>query len=138
MATNRQLAHLTVSPEPSSGPAHQSPRNRLNARQPTGVVVFGGKSLRDVRMRIVTLLAVSTVTLFPCAAAATPEITFALAHGSADEDKTRKDIQQLIREYDLSDWVWTRTVVIESGAIPHSHPKLTLGTRQYEDRLLSL
>ena len=89
-------------------------------------------------MRLVTLLAISTVAFLPRATAGTPEITFVLAHGSADEEKTRAEIQQLVREYDLSDWVWTRTVVIESGVIPHSHPKLTLSTRQFEDRLLLL
>ena len=88
-----------------------------------------------------TLPAISIIGLLSCATcatAATPEITFVLAHGSADEEKTRTEIQQLLRAYDLSGWTWTRTVVIESGAIPHSHPKLTLSTRHYEDRHLLL
>ncbi len=71
-------------------------------------------------------------------AARSPEIKYILAHGSPAEDQTRAQIQRVLKEYDLSGWIWTRTVVIDSGAIPHSHPRLTLHTRHRGDDLLLL
>jgi hypothetical protein len=101
------------------------------------VVVLGGDH-SPMPNALVTLIAISTGVSLSCVTTATPEITCVLAHGSQDEEKTCNQIQQLTREYDLSGWVWTQMVVIESRAIPHSHPKLTLSTRQYADRLLLL
>ena len=71
-------------------------------------------------------------------AAATPEIEYTLAHGSPAEAQTRAQLQRLLRQYDLSGWIWTRSVVIDSDAIPHSHPKLTLHTRHLNDDLALL
>jgi hypothetical protein len=70
--------------------------------------------------------------------AATPPIEISLAHGSAAEMETRDQLQRLLRTYDLSDWVWTRKVMIEERAIPHSHPVLTLNTRHVKDDSLLL
>jgi hypothetical protein len=67
---------------------------------------------------------------------ATPEIAITLAHGTAAEAETRDQLQRLLKRYDLAGRVWTRKVVIESGAIPHSHPVLTVNTRHSEDDLL--
>jgi hypothetical protein len=67
---------------------------------------------------------------------ATPQIDISLAHGSAAEMKTRDQLQRLLKTYDLSDWVWTRIIIIEERAIPHSHPVLTLNTRHDDDALL--
>lgn len=49
-----------------------------------------------------------------------------------------RPLQRLLKAYDLSDWVWTRKVIIEDGAIPHSHPVLTLNTRHLRDDSLLL
>jgi hypothetical protein len=70
--------------------------------------------------------------------AATPEMEVSLAHGSAAELQTRDQLQRLLKAYDLSGWVWTRKVLIEDGAIPHSHPVLTLSTRHLKDDFLLL
>lgn len=67
-----------------------------------------------------------------------PELEISLAHGSAAEAQTREQLQRLLNQYDLSDWVWTRRVIIDSSAIPHSHPTLTLHTRHLHDDLLLL
>ncbi|HYW47920.1 MAG TPA: hypothetical protein VE959_33950 [Bryobacteraceae bacterium] len=69
---------------------------------------------------------------------ATPEIEVSLAHGTTAEAETRQQLQGLLKAYDLSDWVWTRRVVIDQDAIPHSHPVLTLHTRHLKDDLLLL
>jgi hypothetical protein len=80
-----------------------------------------------------TTLALLCLALY----AATPEIEITLAHGSAAEEQTRTELRALLKQYDLGDWVWTRRVVIMQGAIPHSHPVLTLNTRESGMRLLS-
>jgi len=69
---------------------------------------------------------------------ATPEIEVSVAHGTAAEVETCDQLQRLLKEYDLSDWVWTRKVIIQQGAIPHSHPVLTLNTRHLKNDLLLL
>ncbi len=67
---------------------------------------------------------------------ATPEIEITLAHGTAAEAETRDQLLKLLKAYDLSDWMWTRKIVIDKDAIPHSHPVLTLHTRHLTDDLL--
>jgi hypothetical protein len=69
---------------------------------------------------------------------ATPDIEVSLAHGTTTETETRDQLQRLLKAYDLSNWVWTRKVLIEDGAIPHSHPILTLNTRHLKDDSLLL
>jgi hypothetical protein len=69
---------------------------------------------------------------------ATPEMEVTLAHGTAPEAETRDQLQRLFKAYDLSDWIWTRRIVIDQDAIPHSHPVLTLHTRHLKDDLLLL
>lgn len=69
---------------------------------------------------------------------ATPDIEVSLAHGTATEAQTRDQLQRLQKAYDLSNWAWTRKVIIEDGVIPHSHPILTLSTRHLRDDSLLL
>lgn len=78
------------------------------------------------------------VLVCPCLPAVTPEIEISLAHGNAAEVETRAQLQRLLKPYDLSGWAWTRKVVIEDGAVPHSHPVLTLNTRHINDDSLLL
>lgn len=57
-----------------------------------------------------------------------------LKHGSADEARTREQLQRLLAAHDLQRWIFTREVVIDgSVAIPHSHPVLTLNTEYLKD-----
>jgi len=69
---------------------------------------------------------------------ATEEVEISLAHGTAAEVGTRDQLQRLLNKYDLSDWLWTRKIVVEDGSIPHSHPVLTLHTRHLSDDMLLL
>ncbi len=66
------------------------------------------------------------------------EIT--LKHMDDRERQTEKQLRRLISSYDLSRWVFTRSIIIESGfnVIPHSHPVLTLSTRHLKDDELLL
>ena len=71
--------------------------------------------------------------------AAAPDLEFTLAHNSAAEAATRDQLLRVLGQYDVSDFVWTRKIAIDSAAIPHSHPVLTLHTRhlKQDKQLLS-
>ena len=51
------------------------------------------------------------------------------ASGSAAEEATKDLLERLLHRYDTGRWTFADRVVIEEGAIPHSHPVLTIGTR---------
>lgn len=65
-------------------------------------------------------------------------IEIAVKKGSKGEQETREQLQRLLKTYDLSRWTFTRSIIIEEGAIPHSHPVLTLSTRHVRDDELLL
>lgn len=44
------------------------------------------------------------------------------------ERQARAQLERILARWDLSKWLFTRTVQIEPGATPHSHPVLTLNT----------
>jgi hypothetical protein len=60
-----------------------------------------------------------------------PEIT--LVNGTEREQQTREQLLRLFAQYPLDKWRYTEKVQIEEGAIPHSHPILTLSTRLLSD-----
>jgi hypothetical protein len=62
-----------------------------------------------------------------------------LQHRSESEQKTKAQLETLLRTYDLHKWTFTNKVLIDDQAIPHSHPILTLHTRHLnsDDQLLS-
>ena len=59
------------------------------------------------------------------------EIT--LKHGTAAEAQTRDQLQRLLATYNLSPWIYTKTIVVDERAIPFSHPVLTLHARHLKD-----
>ncbi|MEQ8530620.1 MAG: hypothetical protein RIB86_02130 [Imperialibacter sp.] len=61
--------------------------------------------------------------------AQTPHVEITTKNDSDREKATAGLLREVLSEYDLSQWVFTRQVVIEQMAIPHSHPVLTLNTR---------
>ena len=73
------------------------------------------------------------------AAGESPELEFTLVHNSAAEAATRDQLVRLLKQYDVTDFVWTRKIAIDSTAVPHSHPVLTLPTRhlKQDKQLLS-
>lgn len=60
--------------------------------------------------------------------------------GHPDEQATKEKLLKLLGQYDISRYVITNKVLIEKGAIPHSHPILTINTRKYsvESNLLAV
>jgi len=64
-------------------------------------------------------------------------VSILLAFGEPREKATAAELRTLLHRHDLSGLQWTSTVVIERGAVPHSHPVLTLNTANSGDALLS-
>jgi hypothetical protein len=62
----------------------------------------------------------------------------ALKQDSRTERQTRDQLQGLLRTYDISQWIFTKSILIDDTATPHSHPVLTLSTRHIKDDELLL
>jgi hypothetical protein len=60
-------------------------------------------------------------------------IEISLKSGSQAEIQTKEQLRRLLKTYDLSKWIFTKSVLIDEKAIPHSHPVLTLSTRHLKD-----
>lgn len=66
-------------------------------------------------------------------------IEISLKHvNDADEVSTKNQLQRLMKQYDVSKWLFTKSIEINREAIPHSHPVLTLSTRHLKDDELLL
>ena len=84
------------------------------------------------------LLLCCTVVLLFCALSRGQEtIEISLKNNSKSEAQTKERLQRLLRQCDLSKWMFTRKILIEDGVIPHSHPVLTLGAKEDGDVLLA-
>lgn len=91
-------------------------------------------------MRIANIL-LGIVVLGHCALAQTAtQIEITLKSDTERERQTRGQLQRLLNTYDLSNWLFTRKVLIDGGfnVIPHSHPVLTLNSRHLKDDELLL
>ena len=83
--------------------------------------------------------AVVAVLSVAAAARAQGALDITLKHAnSAHEAQTREQLQRLLKTYDLSRWIFTRSIVVDEQAIPHSHPVLTLHARHLQDDELLL
>jgi hypothetical protein len=56
-----------------------------------------------------------------------------LATGRFREVLAEQQLRRLERTYPLSQWTFTSDIRVEFGALPHSHPVLTLNTRHLDD-----
>ena len=65
-------------------------------------------------------------------------IDIALKQGSQEEEQTKAQLQRLLKTYELTKWIFTKAILIDEKAIPHSHPILTLSTRHLRDDELLL
>src|SRR5262249_41281436 len=54
------------------------------------------------------------------------------------EAQTKEQLLRLLKTYDVSRWIFTKSIVIDERAIPHSHPVLTLHARHLQDDELLL
>ncbi len=74
-----------------------------------------------------------SLALYSTAAAQGPELKITLKNGADRERQTEEQLRRLLSEYDVARWTYTREIVIDESAIPHSHPVLTLHTRHLEE-----
>jgi hypothetical protein len=82
--------------------------------------------------------AAQVAPLPPPPPAAQAGLSVTLQHGSVTERATQTQLDGLLGRYDLTPWLFTRVLVIDDDAIPHSHPTLTLHARHLRDDLLLL
>jgi hypothetical protein len=52
---------------------------------------------------------------------------------TAPETAAMKRLERIVTQYDISPYVFTNKIVVESQVIPHSHPILTLNSFPYTD-----
>jgi hypothetical protein len=63
-------------------------------------------------------------------------ISIETANGTRRELLAEAALKKLLAEYDVSKWIFTREILIEEGAIPHSRPILTITPRNLNDEIL--
>ncbi|HLJ90703.1 MAG TPA: hypothetical protein VKZ53_28110 [Candidatus Angelobacter sp.] len=92
-----------------------------------------------LQRRAWAILVIFFASLFFASLPAFSSIDIQLKKGSDREKQTKIQLEKLLHTYDLKKWTVTETIIIEEGAIPHSHPVLTLSTRHLDsdDELLS-
>ncbi|HJU90875.1 MAG TPA: hypothetical protein VJ672_15910 [Gemmatimonadaceae bacterium] len=61
------------------------------------------------------------------------ELEIELANDGDEEQRAREQLRRIVRNFDLSPWLFTRRVRVEAGVIPHSHPVLTVNTRYLDN-----
>ncbi len=66
-------------------------------------------------------------------------LTIRTAHKSPPELAAKAQLKRLLADYNLKAWTFTRKIIIDENAVPHSHPVLTLHTRhiRQDDELIS-
>jgi hypothetical protein len=65
--------------------------------------------------------------------ARTPKLNIQTAGGTPIEERKKRQIERLARQYDLEKWTVTRDLVVEQATRPHAFPVLTLNGRFAED-----
>lgn len=87
-------------------------------------------------MHRIFLVAIVFALAAPAHAQVTVEI--ALKQGTPREAQTREQLQRLLKTYDVSPWLYTKSIIVDERAIPFSHPTLTLSARHLQDDELLL
>ena len=74
------------------------------------------------------------------ARAEAPVLHINLVHSDKQEEETKQQLLRLLAAHDVSRYIFTDKINIESGlrVIPHSHPILTLSTKRLKDDELLL
>jgi len=89
----------------------------------------------------ITLAALATALLLapvPKALAATPKLNLKLKNGTEIEQRKKDQIEHLAQQYDLKKFTKTRDIEIDSNAMNHSIPVLTLNAGFLNDDDLAL
>jgi hypothetical protein len=73
-----------------------------------------------------------------CAQAQTPKLKIKTKNGLPLEEQRKDQMERLAKQYDLRKYTITRDILIERGAMNHSHPTLTLNLRFLDNDDLAL
>ncbi len=84
-------------------------------------------------MRALFPKVLAVLLVLPGGSADGQEIDIRLHSGNELEERAEAQLRRLLREYDLAPWLFTREVLIQSGARPYSHPVLRLNTGAVDD-----
>ena len=84
------------------------------------------------------LIPIAFALLLSLTASAQTDLKISLANSTAAEQQTKAQLERLLKTYDVSKWIMTRSIVIDEKATPHSHPVLTLSARHVKDDELLL
>src|SRR5216684_6297845 len=91
------------------------------------------------RKVIKTTLVIATMALLAARVEAqTPKLNIKTKHGLPMEEQRKEQVERLARQYDLKKYTVTREILIERGAMNHSHPMLTLNLRFLDNDDLAL
>lgn len=60
-------------------------------------------------------------------------LNITLHSGNDREKQTREQLLRILSQHRIDVWQFTPEVLIQSGVQPHSHPVLTINTRQLDD-----
>ena len=72
------------------------------------------------------------------ALAETPKLNIKTKHNLPAEEQRKEQMERLAKQYDLKKYTITRDILIERGAMNHSHPTLTLNLRFLDNDDLAL
>jgi hypothetical protein len=116
-------------------------RKRYRTRKHTRAVT-GNKRSRDIASMLICFVAISLLSagvLVPARASAqTPRLKIKAKNGLPGEEEAKQQLQRLAKQYDLKKYTITRDILIERGAMNHSHPVLTLNLRFLKNDDLAL
>ena len=65
-------------------------------------------------------------------------LDISLETDAPEERAVAAQLRDLLARFDTSRYWWTKRVRIAAGELPHSHPVLTVGTRQYDNEHMLL
>jgi len=90
-------------------------------------------------IKLELVVAVIALTLASTLASAqTPKLKIKTKSGLPGEEQRKQQMERLAQQYDLKKYTITRDILIERGAINHSHPTLTLNLRFLDNDDLAL
>jgi len=85
------------------------------------------------------ILTLGALLLLSVSVFAADTVEIQTSHHSPREQQEKLELEQLLKKYDVSKYTFTRTVIIEEGAMNHAFPALTLNVHFLgsDDELLS-
>lgn len=113
--------------------------NRTRKRTRAATWNSRNRGIHSVLTCFVAISFLSAAVFFPARASAqTPPLKIKTKNGLPAEEERKQQMERLAKEYDLKKYTITRDILIERGAMNHSHPVLTLNLRFLDNDDLAL